>query len=382
MMTHFLRDILRQPEELQRTIEYLSKAGKPALDGAAAAIRGARHVYLTGIGSSWHAALNVGALFYQNARPVYMQDAAELLQFATFPPGAAIIIISRSGRSIEIVQLAAKARAAGATVIAVTNSPDGPLAKEAQIPIVVPIALDHAISVNTYSTLALAVGMLADSVVRRGIEFPQGLKPNEKGPRMSELKLRPPTDSELASTLSQSIAETARAIPGWQKQIADTTWLLPGAVSYFLARGGSLGSCYEARLLWEEGVKSPATAMGTGSFRHGPQEMIAKDFRFGMWIDGAQMREQDLAVARDLRKLGASVLLIGQRLPDDAADLVFQLPAIPAEWQFLIDIIPLQLAAERLSRLSGVDCDSFRLCSFVVEDEYGLLPKQTSGGKP
>jgi len=35
-----------------------------------------------------------------------------------------------------------------------------------------------------------------------------------------------------------------------------------------------------------------------------------------------------------------------------------------------------------LSRLSGVDCDSFRLCSFVVEDEYGLLPKQTSGGKP
>jgi fructoselysine-6-P-deglycase FrlB-like protein len=121
--------------------------------------------------------------------------------------------------------------------------------------------------------------------------------------------------------------------------------------------------------------------MGTGSFRHGPQEMIAKDFRFGMWIDGAQMREQDLAVARDLRKLGASVLLIGQNLPDDAADLVFQLPAIPSEWQFLIDIIPAQLAAERLSRLSGVDCDSFRLCSFVVEDEYGLLPKQTSGGK-
>jgi fructoselysine-6-P-deglycase FrlB-like protein len=122
--------------------------------------------------------------------------------------------------------------------------------------------------------------------------------------------------------------------------------------------------------------------MGTGSFRHGPQEMIAKDFRFGMWIDGAHMREQDLAVARDLRQLGASVMLIGQDLPSDAGDLVFQLPAIPSEWQFLIDIIPVQLAAEQLSRLSGVDCDSFRLCSFVVEDEYGLLPKQVSGGKP
>src|SRR6267143_899679 len=156
-MTHFLRDILRQPEELERTIEYLCRPRLPALGAAATAIRNARHVYLTGIGSSWHAALNAGALFYQSACPVYIQDAAELLQFASFPPAAAIIIISRSGRSIEIVKLVAKARAAKATVIAVTNAPDGPLAKEAQIPIVVPIALDHAISVNTYSTLAAAV---------------------------------------------------------------------------------------------------------------------------------------------------------------------------------------------------------------------------------
>ncbi len=356
MMTHFLRDILRQPDELRRTIEYLSKAGKPALDAAADTIRNARHVYLTGIGSSWHAALNVGAHFYQSARPVYMQDSAELLQFSSFPPSAAIIIISRSGRSIEIVQLVAKARAAGATVIAVTNSPDGPLAKEAQISIIIPAALDHAISVNTYSTLAAAAGILASHAAGS-------------------------FDVQLVSALSQSIAEAARAIPRWQQQIENSAWLAPNSVSYFLARGSSLGSCYEARLMWEEGVKSPAAAMGTGSFRHGPQEMIAKDFRFGMWIDGARMREQDLAVARDLRQLGAFVMLIGQNLPNDAGDLVFQLPAILPDWQFLIDIMPAQLAAEKLSRLSGVDCDTFRLCSYIVEDESGLLPKVTGKKK-
>src|ERR1700694_3568479 len=59
-MTHFLRDILRQPNELQRTIDFLLGAGRPALDAATAAIRGGRHVYLTGIGSSWHAALSAG----------------------------------------------------------------------------------------------------------------------------------------------------------------------------------------------------------------------------------------------------------------------------------------------------------------------------------
>jgi fructoselysine-6-P-deglycase FrlB-like protein len=77
-MTHFLRDILRQPDELRRTIDYLYGEGRHPLEAAGAAIRGARHVYLTGIGSSWHAALGAGPLFYQGARPVYMQDAAEM----------------------------------------------------------------------------------------------------------------------------------------------------------------------------------------------------------------------------------------------------------------------------------------------------------------
>jgi glucosamine--fructose-6-phosphate aminotransferase (isomerizing) len=355
-MTRFLRDILRQPLEIQRTIEFLSAEGRSSLDAAVRAARNARYLYLTGIGSSWHAALNAGALFYAGDRPVFMQDAAELVQFAALPPDAAVIVISRSGRSVEIVQLLAKARENGATVIGVTNSPDGPLAKEAQISITIPIALDHAISVNTYSTLAAAAGVLA-------------------------CRIAGSFEPALASALSRAVAEAGLAIPGWQEQIDNSQWPAPGSVTYFLARGSSLGSCLEARLLWEQGVKSPATAMGTGSFRHGPQEMVRKETRFGIWIDGARQREQDLAVARDLRQLGARVMLIGQRVSRDAGDLVFQLPEAPAEWQFLIDIIPAQLVAERLSRLAEVDCDSFRLCSFIVEDESGLLPKDVSGGK-
>jgi glucosamine--fructose-6-phosphate aminotransferase (isomerizing) len=356
-VTHFLQDILRQPHELQRTISHLSAGGdgKQTLDAAVAAIRGARHVYLTGIGSSWHAALNASTFFYANAQPVYLQDAAEMLNYAAIPAGSVVIIISRSGRSVEIVQLAEKARAAGATIIGITNVADGPLAKLAQIPMVIPSPLDHAISVVTYTTLALAAGILGASVAEK-------------------------FDAHLAAALTTAIAEAGKAIPGWQQQqIADSKWLAPGATTYFLARGSSLGSAHETRLMWEEGVKSPATAMGSASFRHGPQEIVAKGYRFAIWLDAAQQREKDLALARDLRKLGASVLLIGQNLPNDAGDLIFQLPAIPSEWQFLIDIIPAQLVADKMAALSGVDCDTFRLCSFVVEDDGGLLPKTKTG---
>ena len=102
-MTHFLRDILRQPTELQRTIDFLMGVGRASLNAAAEVIRGARHVYLTGIGSSWHAALGAAPHFYLGGRPVYVEETAELLQFATLPPDSVVIVISRSGRSVEIV---------------------------------------------------------------------------------------------------------------------------------------------------------------------------------------------------------------------------------------------------------------------------------------
>jgi len=74
-------------------------------------------------------------------------------------------------------------------------------------------------------------------------------------------------------------------------------------------------------------------------------------------------------------------MLIGSHLPAHAGDLVFRLPEVPSEWQFLIDIVPAQLAAESLARLSGVDCDSFSICSYIVEDEYGLLREEVAAPK-
>src|SRR5205807_5514771 len=115
---------LRQPEELQRTLEHLAGSGRGAFDAAVAAVRAGQHVYLTGIGSSWHAGLNVAALLQMAGQPVYLVDAAEMVQFAAIPAGAVLIVISRSGRSVEIVQLLRKARESGATVIGITNAAD------------------------------------------------------------------------------------------------------------------------------------------------------------------------------------------------------------------------------------------------------------------
>lgn len=348
MTTHFLKDILRQPTEMQKAISLLGGAKRASLDQAAEAVRNAKHIYMTGIGASWHATVSAGSLFQAGGIPVQRIDTAEMLHFTALPQNATIIVLSRSGRSVEIVKLLEKARSSNTTIIAITNAPDQPLAQHSQIPIVIPAKRDHGISVNTYSTLSLAAGLLASTVLGN---------------------LNP----QLLNTLSNAVQEAGNQIPAWQEKLEGSDWFVPRVPYYFLGRGAALGSAGEAALMWEEGAKTAATSLGTGTFRHGPQEIVRKGIRFAIWVDAEKMRAEDLAVADDLRKLGASTLLIGQALPEKAADVVLQLPKIPAAWQFLTEVFPIQLAAEYFSRVSGADCDSFRVCSFVVESEHGLL---------
>jgi glucosamine--fructose-6-phosphate aminotransferase (isomerizing) len=172
--------------------------------------------------------------------------------------------------------------------------------------------------------------------------------------------------------LNSALHEIEERIPIWRDQIESADWLAVDAQFYFLARGVSVASCNEARLLWEEASKTGATALTTGGFRHGPQEIVREGLHVGLWLDYVNQRAQDLELVSDLRKLGAKVLLIGQNLDGTEADVVLNLPSILPEWQFLIDIIPAQIAAECLSRRAGRDCDSFRICSYIVTDEGGL----------
>ena len=243
-MTHFLQDILRQPDELRGVIELLRGDGAKPLEAAADSVRAARHIYLTGIGASYNAALGAAWHFHSIGHPVYLLDAAELLHFAKIPAESVLVILSRSGQSVEIVKLLEKAHNAGATVIGITNFPDGALARRADIPIVLPVKPDHGISANTYLSFAAGGAAIAGVVAHA-------------------------FDTHLASTLLEAIAATAEEIPAWQQQLVNASWLRPGATYYFLARGASLASSYGAQLLWEEGVKVAAVAMGTDSFRHG-----------------------------------------------------------------------------------------------------------------
>jgi glucosamine--fructose-6-phosphate aminotransferase (isomerizing) len=348
-MTKFYQDILREPTELLRSLDYTLRDGRSSLEEAARILKQSEIIYIVGIGSSWNAGLAVLSFFNAAGRPAILCDASEILHFGAIPKNAAIVFLSRSGKSTEIVQLLGKVASSHARIIAITNTPDSPLALQAEVVLKMRAAFDHAVSVSMYSVLAM-IGALLACALEGGL------------------------DESLSVQLQSAVSAAAASLSSWREQIAASDWLDPHSPTYLLSRGASLATCHEGQLLWEEAAKLPASAMPTGAFRHGPQEVVREGLRIALWIDRETLRTQDLALAEDLRSLGVKVLLIGQDLPSDAGHLVLQIPAIRREWQFLIDIIPIQIAAELLAQAGNQDCDTFRLCQYIVEDEGGIIP--------
>ena len=329
-MTRCLDDILRQPAELRRCFETITGPDFAALMRGAAILGQAADLYIVGMGASWSAGMGAQAMFSRAGRPVSLVDASELMHQEVFRPGSAMLLLSRSGKSVEIVALLDRASKLGIKVVGVTNAHDSPLGKRSNAAVLTHVAFDHAISIVTYTTVALAAGLVSAASLGT-------------------------FDKAALQGLSQGFDALPAAMAGWRSKLAGNPWFDAGMATYFLGRLGGLASAHEARLMWEETAKIHATALTTGGFRHGPQEIVGPGLRVGLFLDAKTRREEDLALARDLRKLGARVMVIGQGVPADAGDLVFELPPIPAEWQFVTEIVPVQVAAEHLAGLRGVD---------------------------
>jgi glucosamine--fructose-6-phosphate aminotransferase (isomerizing) len=345
-MTKALDDILREPRELRGILDRLTSNGAPAIRGAAAALDLDRPLLVIGIGSSYNAAVAVAAQFARGGVAAQAVDASEALHAMEFARGTNALILSRSGRSVEIVRLLDRLEGVGARVLAVTNTPDSPLGQRAQAVADMGAAFDNNVSFTMYAGLGLAGGLIAAALGR------------DLG--------------GLTSALAQGLTDAEARLPTWRAAIEESAWLASAVPAYFLARGASLASALETRLLWEEVAKAPASALTTGGFRHGSQEAVRAGLAIGLWLDPQVLTAEDRSLAADLRAEGAGVMVIGADLAGVEADLALEVPAMPPGWQFLVDVMPAQLVSERLAARRGEDPDGFRYCSFVVEGEAGL----------
>jgi len=349
--SRFLEDIRREPGELRAILGRLLGAQRAALDEAARSLGAAARPWIAGMGSSFHGGQAIQALFDGAGRPARNADAGELLHFARLQKDDVLLVLSRSGRSVEIAGLLAKAASAGAAVIGVTNDASSPLARAGRPSLLLGARPDANVSVTMYSGVALA-GAVAAAMAVGGWQ------------------------NGLAPALDRALGDAEPAIAVWERAVIAHDWGAHDGPTLLLARGPGLAAALEARQLFEEAAKHPATAHSTGAFRHGPNEVVRPGCRVLLWLPAEpRLRALDLALAADLRRAGANVALVGAELPAGAADLALELPVqhgVPAAWSFLFELMPVRLLVEATARARGVDCDRFDHCPYVVESEEGL----------
>ncbi|MGW5642585.1 SIS domain-containing protein [Saccharopolyspora sp. NPDC003752] len=235
----------------------------------------------------------------------------------------ALVAVSQSGGSPDLVEVTEQAAKRGAFTVAVTNTPDSPLGAAAQHTLDIGAGVERAVAATkTYTATLLALHLLF-SGVRGG------------------------ATAERIGELAQS------CLDGNEERVAAAAHRLRFADQVITtARGYSLATAHEAALKLAETSYLVTRAYSGADLLHGPIAAVGQETAVlavtGTGPGGAAMAEP---LAR-LTGQGADVLRIG---PGDDAQL--RIPELPEELSPVLEVLPLQRLAWALATARGYDPD-------------------------
>ena len=357
MQLPMLSNILGQPASLEGILTRQAGVGLSDLCACAHVLRSCKgRIVIAGMGASFFAALPAAQALEAAGRHVLHTDASELLHFGqgSWRPDDVAILISRSGASIETLQLAAHLTHIHIPFLAVTNVPGSPLTAKAQATLTVGAAPDEIIAVQTYTGTLLSLLLLVQQVLT-----------NDLAPLAAQALA-------VLPTFTRHIDDSVKASALWQDFFSGPDPL------YLLGRGSALASLHEGALLFHETAKAAVLALSSGQFRHGPVEVVSPAFRAILLGSPADTRSLDWQLARDLRSMGASVRWLGPAADGSLESLAPWPTQLPSALLPLFDIVPLQIAAYRLALWRNLRPGSFRYAAEITDRETGFPLLQAS----
>ena len=193
------------------------------------------------------------------------------------------LAISQSGRSDDLIEAAASARAAGALTAAIVNDANSPLAATSDI--VLPMAAGSELGVAATKTFIASLAVLLKLVACWADEASLDAALNRLPKRLAE-----------ATHLDWSHA----VVP-----IASVESLVA------LGRGPTLAIAQEAALKLKEVCNLHAEAYSGAEFQHGPIALVSRDYPILIFSPADKSAESLTALATELCRKGAAVFTTG-----------------------------------------------------------------------
>lgn len=339
-----IQNIQQQAPSLSGVLQYQRGDGAADLLRAAEQIRSHKKIILTAMGASQFAALPLAYHLRTHGLDATVVEAGELLHFPqTSLAGAVILMVSRSGASVEVARLATQL-APQNTLIAITNEPGSPLARAAHSSVVIASCADEMVAIQTYTGTLMALYLLGCAVT-------------------GSLDAAWRNAEHCIAQLRTLVADSLENIESWD------AFLNVNAPVHLLARGPSMASAHEGALLFNEVAKHPSCAMPVASFRHGPVELVDSNFRGVVFAGANEVSSLNIALAKDLLSFGGQVRVVGYSCAQGFGPGWSVLPDVPEALLPLFEVVPLQVAAIRMAQLRKLPLGVFRFASQVALDE-------------
>jgi glucosamine--fructose-6-phosphate aminotransferase (isomerizing) len=252
-------------------------------------------------------------------------------------PGDAYLVMSRSGESREVKELAQRLAESQQPLVAITMTPESTLARGATLTIYDPAPYDGFICTKAYTSMAL-IGLLLASVLGRTLDEP------------------------LLTGLHNAIDWMDSSYEAIYEQISMLSWL--GESVTFLSRSTGMAAAASGSLWFEEAARARAGLSSSDSFMHGPVEQVDDQFK-GVWVD----LDPDGAAERQLHEVQAKGAQMLRLVSDGAYSSDIELPSfgLPPVYRVLTAALPLQLFAYLSALARGLDPGEMRYLDWIVQ---------------
>ncbi len=296
---------------------------------------GVGQVLLLGRGSSGNAA-TYGQYLLGDAWgiPAYRVDPALWAGPQPLAPrGAGVVAISQSGRADDLQVAVRSARRQGCPTVAVTNAPDSPLAREAEV--VLPLCVGPELSIPATKTFTASLHALVELAVAGGAE---SLVPGLA--RLPDL---------LAAGVEQSFAVVPEMVERLLAQTGER-----GLLTVVGHRTGQ-ATAAETALKIREVAGWPAESLSVPDLLHGPVAAVSPASVVWLLETGDCGAGYWSTVRDRLRRTEARIVAVA---PGRGDRWTLPLPEGLPDW--LVDLVAVvtgQVAALRLGEAAGRDVD-------------------------
>lgn len=327
---HFtMKEIYEQNETIFRSM----RQDKEKLETFCNLLKGAKEVFVTGSGTSYHAALLAKSMLFKYSRIRAEAVLASEFQYSSdlIDMDSVVIAISQSGETADVLQSVRAAKEKKAKVLSILNVATSSLARLSDCFLEVRCGPEVGVAATKSFTSQLSVIYSVADII-------------------SQDKIGALTN---AHQLSAAIKKTLEL----DSQIAEIARKLKDARDiYLIGRSLHYPICLEGALKIKELAYIHAEGMAAGELKHGPLALIDKSSVVIILHPVDSTYADTLSNVHVIKSRGAKIIGVTDK-EDPLYDYCIRLPSIREPLSPFLEIIPLQLLAYHLALYNNADPD-------------------------